>query len=107
MAAKNKKGKTINDLAVSMEKGFKRADERLETTVNNLALMIGKGFKEIGERIESLRNENAQEHKEMIESNARDHEDMALRLDNVAYRFELVALQKRVKILEKKVIHHK
>jgi len=106
MAVKNKKEKTINDLAVSMEKGFKRADERLESTTNNLALMIGKGFEDMSERIESLRKENAQEHKEMIASNARDHEDMALRLDNVAYRFELVELKKRVEVLEKKAKVH-
>jgi len=29
-------------------------------------------------------------------------EDIVLRLDNVAYRFELVALQKRVEVLEKR-----
>lgn len=79
-------------------------NKKEKVTIDDLALMIGKGFEEMGERIEFLRNENTQEHKEMIASNARDHEDMALRLDNVAYRFELVELKKRVEILEEKMI---
>ena len=38
----------------------------------------------------------------LTENNTREHEEIRLRLDNVAYRFELVELQKRVEILEKK-----
>lgn len=96
MILKKKKETTIDDLAMSMEKGFKKADKRLETTVNSLAAMISKGFNE-------MKESNAREHKEMAASNEREHEEIKLSLNNVAYRFELVELQKRVEVLERRV----
>lgn len=66
------------------------------TTTDELALMIGKGFEHIDVRIEKL--EMKLDNLENI--NMRDHEDIKMRLDNVAYRFELVALEKRVDRLE-------
>ena len=38
-----------------------------------------------------------------LESLEQGQEDIKLRLDNVAYRFELVELQRRVELVEKKV----
>ena len=72
--------------------------KKKETTIDDLAVMINSGFNEIKES-------NAQEHKEMgrkLNSLEQGQEDIKVRLDNVAYRFELVELQKRVEVLEKR-----
>lgn len=61
--------------------------------------MVKKGFDETGEKIEEVKKEV----KNLSEANAREHETITLRLDNVAYRFELVNLEKRVDVLEKKI----
>ncbi len=70
-------------------------------TMEDLAAMVKRGFDETAKRkdIEELK----EEHRVMRENNSREHEEIKLRLDNVAYRFELVELQKRVDVLEKKV----
>lgn len=68
-------------------------------TVSDLALMIGKGFEQVDKHMDSLE----QGQKEAIKSNTQEHEAMQMKLDNVAYRFELVELQQRVEILEKKL----
>lgn len=59
-------------------------------TLDRLAVMIKNGFDSVDRKFEEARMENAKEHEKMI-----------LRLDNVAYRFELVELQRRVEKLEK------
>ena len=78
-------------------------------TINDLAVMIGKGFNEMGERInvvsekiEFLKESNEREHREMIKSNTREHEELKLRQDEVPYRFEFVELEKRVNRLERR-----
>ena len=85
MAIENKKDKiTIDDIALMIGKGFEHVDKR---------------FKQVDKRMDSL--ERGQ--KEIIKSNTQEHEAMQMKLDNVAYRFELVELQHRVEILEKKL----
>lgn len=67
----------------------------LEELVDHLAIITSKGFEE-----------NAKHHEIFIkkfESLEKGQEDIKLRLDNVAYRFELVELQNRVEFLEKKM----
>lgn len=87
-------------------------------TINDLASMVKRGFDETGGKIGEIKNEISgvknevtgvkKELKSLSESNAREHEAILLRLDNVAYRFELVELQKRVEILEKRAgVKHK
>ncbi|MBU2037322.1 hypothetical protein KJ866_03965 [Patescibacteria group bacterium] len=71
-------------------------------TIDDLAIMTKRGFDEVGENMKqgfSAVNNNI---RILSENNAREHEDIKLRLDNVAYRFELVELQKRVEVLEKR-----
>ena len=58
------------------------------TTINDLAFMVKKGFDQVDERFDTLE---------------RGQEEIKLKLDNVAYRFEMVELQKRVEVLEKKL----
>ena len=67
----------------------------LEELVDHLAILTSKGFEE-----------NQKQHNVLIEKAGdleQGQEDIKLRLDNVAYRFELVELQNRVAFLEKKM----
>lgn len=88
---------------------MKNANKKI--TMNDLAVMVKRGFDETGEKIKGVKNEVDEVKKEVKsfrETNTREHEAIMLRLDNVAYRFELVELQKRVDVLEKKVgVRHK
>lgn len=67
-------------------------------TIDDLARMTKDGFDELGGKIDKL----SEQVRVGFGNNAREHEDMKLRLDNVADRFEVVDLQKRVDVLEKK-----
>ena len=78
----------------------KKKQTKKTTTTDDLAMMIGKGFEHVDKRLDSLE----QEHKEMKRENALEHDEIKTRLDNVAYRFELVELQKRVEILERRAL---
>ena len=71
-----KKKTTIDDLAVMMKKGFDGVDENL--------VQLKKGMNEQFSKLEV------------------GQEDIKLRLDQAAYRFEMQALEKRVEVLEKK-----
>ena len=73
-------------------------------TIDDLARMVQNGFAEVKtemvqmrEEMRTMKEDNA-EHFKIIE-NAQT--DIKLRQDNVAYRFELNALDKRVTQLEK------
>jgi len=59
-----------------------------KTTIDDLARMVADGFAEMKERMDRLEI---------------GQEDIKLRLDNAAWRFEFKALDKRVTVLEKKV----
>jgi len=77
MLKKKKKDTTIDDLAIMINKGFETADKS-----------VTKRFDKIDKRLDVLE---------------RGQEDVKLRLDNVAYRFELKELESRVDILERKL----
>jgi hypothetical protein len=73
-------------------------------TLEKLAIMIKNGFDETGEKITGVETRLTGVEKKLDDFqkvNTREHEEMSLRLDNVAYRFELVALTQRVEKLEK------
>ena len=72
--------------------------KKKETTINDLALMVAKGFGNMDHRMDSL----DQGQKEIARNNSIEHDDIKTRLDNVAYRFELVELRKRVEVLERR-----
>lgn len=78
------------------------AKEIKKITIDELALMTKRGFDEVGENIKKGFETVNNNIRNFSENNAREHEELKLRLDNVAYRFELVELQKRVEVLEKK-----
>ena len=72
--------------------------KKKETTINDLALMVAKGFGNMDHRMDFL----DQGQKEIARNNSIEHDDIKTRLDNVAYRFELVELRKRVEVLERR-----
>jgi len=70
-------------------------------TLDNLAVMIKTGFDEVGVRLDNLeRGQAALERGQAALEQGQ--EDIKLRLDNAAHRFELVELDRRVKVLERK-----
>jgi hypothetical protein len=74
---------TLDDLAGMVATGFERVDEKFEEIENR----INNRFQTMEERFKTLED---------------GQEQIILRLDNTAYRFEFVALEKRVSHLEKK-----
>jgi len=69
-----------------------------ETTTDDLAGMVKRGFDGVTREIGQVKQEVVK----LREQNGREHEDIKLRLDNAAWRFELKALDGRVTFLEKK-----
>ena len=72
-----------------------------DTTINDLAGMVQKGFEGVDKRFDAVdkRFERMERQMVILEDG---QEQIKLRLDNVAYRFELNDLEKRVQLLEKK-----
>jgi len=78
-----------------------------KVSMEDLAGMVQRGFAETTKKIDLDRVKGDLDGvknslRVLSENNTREHEEIKLRLDNVAYRFELVELQKRVEVLEKK-----
>ena len=65
-------------------------------TTNELAGMVKTGFDEMGKQFEKI--------DKRLTALETGQEDIKLRLDNVAYRFEIVEVQKRLKALEEIVL---
>ncbi len=61
---------------------------------DKLATMIKQGFDQVGEKLDSV--------DQRLTNLERGQENIVLRLDNVAYRFELNELDQRVDTLERK-----
>ena len=103
---------TMDDLAAMVKLGFDETGEKFEEIkdeISGIKTEIGGLKTEIG----GLKTEAGGLKKEMgglktkvenlREANAQEHQATRSRLDNVAHRFELVNLEKRVDILERKV----
>jgi len=77
-------------------------DVKQNVTLDDLAGMIKRGFDETTKGFE----ENAQQHKSMLQGLfdlRSDHEEIAKKVSQVAYRFEVQDLEKRVKTVEEKL----
>ena len=74
-----------------MKKKFKK-----NITLDDLAGMVKRGFDGTDKRF----NEVTKQLKDFKETNSLDHEEIKLRLSQVAYRFELVEIDKRLKKVE-------
>lgn len=68
-------------------------------TLDNLAGMIKRGFDGVDKRFEKVEKQL----KNFREENSLEHEEIKLRLSQVAYRFELEEMDKRLKRVEAKL----
>ena len=68
----------------------------LATVIDSLAGITKAGFEVVDKRFERV--------EKRLTNLEHGQEDIILRLDNVAYRFELVEVQKRLKALEEIVL---
>jgi predicted nucleic acid-binding Zn-ribbon protein len=84
--AVKKKNVTLDDLAGMVAKGFEGVNKQFEG-VEGRFKGIDNQFKGVNQRLAALEE---------------GQEQIKLKLDNVAYRFELIELQKRVERLEAK-----
>jgi len=83
---------------------MKAKEKNKKITVDKLAGMVQNGFVEV---VNEMRQGFAEVNKNirvLSENNTRDHEAIKLRLDNKADRFEIIELDKRVVVLEKKAV---
>jgi archaellum component FlaC len=71
----------------------------LATSVEDLAGMVKTGFDEMGKQFEKV-DKRFEQMDNRLTALEKGQEDIKLRLDNVAYRFELVEVLKRLKTLE-------
>ncbi len=78
---------------------MKKKIKKKNITLDDLAGMVANGFEGVGKELSEVETGLRKDIYQLKEG----QEQIKLRLDNVAYRFELVELQRRVKLLEKKV----
>lgn len=120
MALNNEKEKiTLEGLALMIKESEKKIIEAVDVKIDKLAMMTKHGFDNVDERFKNMderfdkmderfdkmdeRFDKADERFDKFEkTNSQDHENARLRLGEVAYRFELVDLKKRVEVLEQK-----
>jgi len=70
-------------------------------TIDALAGMVKKGFDHMDERFNQV-DKRLDQHEKRFEDLEQGQEEIKLKLGDVAYRFELVELERRVNILERK-----
>ena len=77
-------------------------DKEIKKEFNNLALIVKAGFDGVDKRFDGVdkRFDGVDKRLNTLEQG---HEDIKLKLDNVAYRFELNDLEKRVEKIEHKL----
>ncbi|MDP3899774.1 MAG: hypothetical protein Q8Q23_01700 [bacterium] len=75
-------------------------NKKKNITIDDLAVMVQSGFEE-AKYENNARFEKIEKELEFLKDG---QEKIQLKLDNVAYRFELVELQKRVQLLEDKML---
>jgi hypothetical protein len=73
---------------------MKKSGKKKNVTLESLAGMVAKGFENVDNRFDGF-----EKRFNVLEEG---QEQIKLKLDNVAYRFELVELQRRVERLEAK-----
>jgi hypothetical protein len=108
---------TINDLAVMMKEGFEKSDKRTDEKIEKLAVMIKHSFDGVDKKFEVMAEEfwSVKRRLDMFEGKLdvieRGQEDIKLRQDNSAWRFELEEQEKtlekhnaRIGVLEEKVL---
>jgi len=117
MPKKTPKKTTLENLAKKMDEGFKRANQRMNEGFKRADQRMNEGFKRADQRMDekidqlalAVKNgfdENTRQHQQIfnrIDNLERGQEEIKLRLDGVAYRFEVQELDRRLKKVEAKL----
>jgi len=95
MSKKTPKKITLENLSEKIDNGFKKADQKIDERIDQLALVVKNGF-----------DENTKQHQQIfnrIDNLEQGQEEIKLKLDQVAYRFEVQELDRRLKRVEAKL----
>jgi len=97
---------TLENLAKKIDKGFEKAekytDKKNDEKIDRLALAIKKGFDENTKQHQKL-FDRLDKHGERLSNLEQGQEDIKLKLDQVAYKFEVQELDRRLKKIEAKL----
>ena len=99
ISAEKTKTELQKEIIDSAEKTKTELKTVIKEEIENLAVLVNNGFNET----QKFNNQRFDKLEKRLGTFEKSQEDIKLRLDNVAYRFELIELQSRVKRLEKKV----
>ncbi len=107
---KTKKRMTIEDLAVSMQKGFKSLENklvaRMDEKIDNLAVMTAKGFESVDKRFEAVdkRFESVENRLENVELGQKKiHQEVLNIHDTFVKRSEFDNVVQRLTRIEQKL----
>lgn len=89
-----KENTTIDDLAVMIKKSFDHVEERFS--------QVDKRFSQVDKRFDHI-DKHFEQFDKRLNALEIGQEDIKLRLNNVAHRFELKELEHRVEILENRL----
>ena len=99
MSKKTPKKITLENLAEKIDNGFKKVEkdtsQKIDEKIDQLALVVKNGF-----------DENTKQHQQIfnrIDNLEQGQEEIKLKLDKVAYRFEVQELDRRLKRVEAKL----
>ena len=99
MSKKTPKKITLEDLSEKIDNGFKKVEkdtsQKIDEKIDQLALAVKNGF-----------DENTKQHQQIfnrIDNLEQGQEEIKLKLDQVAYRFEVQELDRRLKRVEAKL----
>lgn len=94
---------TLDKLAENMEKGFQgvkeHTNQKIDQKIDELSLAVAKGFEGVDKRFEHV-DKRFDRVETRLDGLEQGQEAIKLRLDNVAYRFEVKDLDERLKIVE-------
>lgn len=94
-----KKKMSIEDLALSMNKGFKRVENLIEKKIDGLAISTAKGFESVDKRFDEVK-EDTKGVKNQLEGVSKRIDDFA---ENKVSKITFKELDHRVSFVEKKL----
>jgi len=95
-----KKKISIEDLALSMNRGFKRVENLIEKIIDGLAISTAKGFESVDKRFDEVK-EDIKGVKNQLEGVSKRIDDFA---ESKASKIEFKELNHRVGFIEEKLV---
>ena len=106
MSKKTPKKITLENLSEKIDNGFKKVEkdtsQKINKKIDQLALAVKRGFNGVDKRFD----ENTKQHQQIFDRTdnlEQGQEEIKLKLDKVAYRFEVQELDRRLKRVEAKL----